>query len=379
MYEWTKVTLKNYWVTLKTKDKLKKILLYIALFCSSWMVAQTSPVEAIVDTTNIRIGEQFEYKISVEGTENVIIPKLELKGLEVVDSLRLDTLKNKLIQKYILTGFDSGAFYIPKQQIFIRNQAHFTDSLLINVATVKVDTTQIKMFEIKGIKGEPYQFDDYKNTLYWILGILFVVTTVLYFALKRSDNEEIKTREQLLNPYQEAVRNLKLLEEKLLWQNNKVKQYYSELTDIVRNFIERELNVPALETTTRGLIETLSDFTETKSILTDKETITSLNKLLQQADLVKFAKSKPLAHEIEADRNIAKHIVDNIKPNIEIEESSEVDLVIIVEKPIIKNPSALVKIIALLLAIGISISIAYSISKVTPKLNSLKTPITNVE
>ncbi|WP_198517087.1 hypothetical protein [Tenacibaculum sp. SZ-18] len=358
---------------------MKKILLYIALFCSSWMVAQTSPVEAIVDTTNIRIGEQFEYKISVEGTENVIIPKLELKGLEVVDSLRLDTLKNKLIQKYILTGFDSGAFYIPKQQIFIRNQAHFTDSLLINVATVKVDTTQIKMFEIKGIKGEPYQFDDYKNTLYWILGILFVVTTVLYFALKRSDNEEIKTREQLLNPYQEAVRNLKLLEEKLLWQNNKVKQYYSELTDIVRNFIERELNVPALETTTRGLIETLSDFTETKSILTDKETITSLNKLLQQADLVKFAKSKPLAHEIEADRNIAKHIVDNIKPNIEIEESSEVDLVIIVEKPIIKNPSALVKIIALLLAIGISISIAYSISKVTPKLNSLKTPITNVE
>lgn len=343
------------------------------------MVAQTSPVEAKVDTTSIRIGEQFEYKISVDGTENVIMPKLELNGLEVVDSLRLDTLKNKLIQKYILTGFDSGAFYIPQQQVFIRNQAHFTDSLLINVATVKVDTTQIKMFEIKGIKGEPYQFDDYKNTLYWILGILLVVTTVLYFALKRSDTDEIKTREQLLNPYQEAVRNLKILDEKLLWQNNKVKQYYSELTDIVRNFIERELNVPALETTTSGLIETLSDFTETKSILTDKETITSLNKLLQQADLVKFAKSKPLAHEIEADRNIAKHIVDNIKPNIEIEESSEVDPVIIVEKPIIKKPSALIKIIAIIIAIGVSISIAYSISKGIPKLNSLKTPISNVE
>ncbi len=343
------------------------------------MVAQTSPIEAKVDTTSIRIGEQFEYKISVDGTENVIMPKLELNGLEVVDSLRLDTLKNKLIQKYILTGFDSGAFYIPQQQVFIRNQAHFTDSLLINVATVKVDTTQIKMFEIKGIKGEPYQFDDYKNTLYWILGILLVVTTVLYFALKRSDTDEIKTREQLLNPYQEAVRNLKILDEKLLWQNNKVKQYYSELTDIVRNFIERELNVPALETTTSGLIETLSDFTETKSILTDKETITSLNKLLQQADLVKFAKSKPLAHEIEADRNIAKHIVDNIKPNIEIEESSEVDPVIIVEKPIIKKPSALVKIITIILAIGVSISIAYSISKGIPKLNSLKTPISNVE
>ncbi|MFY7671225.1 hypothetical protein ACOSP6_09105 [Tenacibaculum sp. MEBiC06402] len=358
---------------------MKKILLYIALFCSGLMSAQTSPVEAELDTTNIRIGEQFEYKISVDGTENVIMPKLELNGIEVVDSLRLDTVKNKLIQRYILTGFDSGAFYIPQQQVFIRNQAHLTDSLLINIATVKIDTTKVKMFEIKGIKGEPYQFDDYKNTLFWILGIILIVTTVLYFALKRSDSDEIKTREQLLNPYQEAVRSLKLLDEKLLWQNNKVKQYYSELTDIVRNFIERELNVPALETTTSGLIETLSDFNETKSILTDKDTIQSLNKLLQQADLVKFAKSKPLAHEIEADRNIAKHIVDNIKPNIEVEEIAEVDPVIIVEKPIVKKPSVLLKITAIILALTLSVAIAYAITKSIPKSNSLKNPVTNVE
>lgn len=358
---------------------MKKILLYIALFYSTWSIAQTSAVKAEVDTTNIRIGEQFEYKISVDATDNVILPKLELKGIEVVDSLGLDTLKSKLIQRYILTGFDSGAYYIPQQQVFIRNQAHLTDSLLINIATVKIDTTQIKKFPIKGIKGEPYQFDDYKNTLFWILAIILIVTTVLYFALKRSDTDEIKTREQLLNPYQEAVRNLKLLDEKLLWQNNKVKQYYSELTDIVRNFIERELNVPALETTTSGLIETLSDFSETNSILTDKDTIQSLHKLLQQADLVKFAKSKPLAHEIETDRNIAKHIVDNIKPNIEVEESAEIHPVVIVEKPDVKKPSILIRIISIVLILVITALIAFSLSKVIPKSNSLKTPVTNVQ
>ncbi|CAL2057740.1 hypothetical protein [Tenacibaculum sp. 190524A05c] len=358
---------------------MKKYLLYIALFYSAFLSAQTSPVKAEIDTTNIRIGEQFEYKISVDGTDNIIMPKLELKGIEVIDSLRLDTLKNKLVQKYILTGFDSGAFYIPQQQVFIRNQAHLTDSLLINVATVAIDTTKIQKFPIKGIKGEPYQFDDYKNILFWALAIILIVTSVLYFALKRSDNDEVKTREQLLNPYQEAVRNLKLLDEKLLWQNNKIKQYYSELTDILRNFIERELNVPALETTTSGLIETLSDFNETKSILTDKDTIQSLDKLLQQADLVKFAKSKPLAHEIEADRNVAKHILDNIKPNIEIEESAEIDPVIIVEKPIVKKPSILVRIVAIALILLLAISIGYSLAKVIPMSNSLKTPVTNVE
>ncbi|CAM1340108.1 conserved membrane hypothetical protein [Tenacibaculum amylolyticum] len=359
---------------------MKKLVLYILLLFAGVGIAQTSPVQVATDTTNIRIGEQFEYKISVDGVENVRLPKLQLKGIEVIDSLKVDTLKNRLIQKYILTGFDSGAFYIPQQQIFIKNQAYLTDSLLINVATVPIDTTKVKKFPIKGIKGEPYQFDDYKNILFWILGIIILVSGVLYFALKRTEDDEVKTSEQLLNPYQEAVRNLKLLDGKLLWQNNKIKQYYSELTDIVRNYIERELHVPALETTTNGLIETLSDFKDSDSILTDKETIERLDKLLQQADLVKFAKSKPLAHEIEADRNIAKHIVDNLKQNIiEVETDADVDPVIIVEKPVVKKPSILIKIISILLIIAIIGLISYSLTKVAPTLNSLKTPVTNVK
>jgi hypothetical protein len=358
---------------------LKKLITYITIFCSGLMYAQSSSVKAEVDQNNIRIGEQIEYKISVDGTENVIIPKLELKGLEVIDSLGIDTLKSKLIQRYILTGFDSGAYYIPQQQIFIRNQAHLTDSLLINIATVKVDTTQVKMFEIKGIKGEPIRFDDYKNTLFWILGIIITVLGALYFALKRSDQQELKTREQLLNPYQEALRNLQLLDKKLLWQNNKIKEYYSELTDILRNFIERELNIPALETTTSGLIETLSDFNDTKSILTDKDTIQSLHKLLQQADLVKFAKSKPLAHEIEADRNIAKHILDHIKPNIETEEIEEIVPVVIVEKPKLKQPSIAVKLITIILIIATLGLISFGLTTYATKSNLFKTPISNVE
>jgi len=158
------------------------------------------------------------------------------------------TINKKLIRKYILTGFDSGAFYIPRQQVFIKNQAFLTDSLLINVATIPVDTTKIKQFPIKGIKGEPYQFRDYKHVIYWILGILLLAGIVLFFALKRTQNTETNTKETLLAPYQEALRNLNLLDKKLLWQNNKIKEYYSELTNVVRNYIERELNVPAMET-----------------------------------------------------------------------------------------------------------------------------------
>ncbi|WP_394420335.1 hypothetical protein [Tenacibaculum mesophilum] len=305
---------------------MKYTLLYICLFLTSFTFAQQPQVKAEIDTTNIRIGEQFQYKISVDITENVIIPKLEnLKGLEVIDTLKIDTIENKLIRKYILTGFDSGAFYIPQQQIFIRNQAYLTDSLLVNVATVPIDTTEVKKFPIKGIKGEPYQLDDFKQYIWWIIIAILVIVLLLYFfVFKKKKEQEEKVIIPLLPPYEEAMQKLEELDKKLLWQNNQVKKYYSELTDIVRGYIERELHVPALESTTDELIDVLKDFNDTKSIETSREIIDKLKGLLQESDLVKFAKSKPLSHEIEEDRKDAKLIIDNLKPKKQ-EEDDEVE------------------------------------------------------
>ncbi|CAM1358899.1 conserved exported hypothetical protein [Tenacibaculum sediminilitoris] len=301
---------------------MKHKLLYICLFLTSFTFAQQPQVKAEIDTTNIRIGEQFQYKISIDETENVIIPKLEnLKGLEVVDTLKIDTIENKLIRKYILTGFDSGAFYIPQQQIFIRNQAYLTDSLLVNVATVPIDTTKVKKFPIKGIKGEPYQFDDFKQYVWWVIIAFVAIVLLLYFfVFKKKKEQEEAVVIPLLAPYEEAMLKLEELDKKLLWQNNQVKKYYSELTDIVRGYIERELSVPALESTTDELIDVLKDFNDIKSIETSKEIIDKLKGLLQESDLVKFAKSKPLSHEIEEDRKDAKLIIDNLKPKKQVEE-----------------------------------------------------------
>ncbi|WGH74923.1 hypothetical protein P8625_12675 [Tenacibaculum tangerinum] len=301
---------------------MKHKLLYICLFLTSFTFAQQPQVKAAIDTTNIRIGEQFQYKISVNETENVIIPALEnLKGLEVVDSLKIDTIENKLVKKYILTGFDSGAFYIPRQQIFIRNQAYLTDSLLVNVATVPIDTTKVKKFPIKGIKGEPYQFDDFKQYLWWIVVGVVIIALLLYFFVFKKKKEAIEeVFVPALAPYEEAMLKLDELDKKLLWQNNQVKKYYSELTDIIRSYIERELHIPALESTTDELINVLKDFNDIDSIDTSKEIIDKLKGLLQESDLVKFAKSKPLAHEIEEDRKDAKLIIDNLKPKKQVEE-----------------------------------------------------------
>ncbi|MFD2529659.1 MULTISPECIES: BatD family protein [Polaribacter] len=294
---------------------MKKQIFYILFLISTISFAQNPMVKAEIDTTNIRIGEQFQLKISVDETKNVIIPKIKLKGLEIVDSTKVDTLKNSLIRKYILTGFDSGAFYIPQQQIFVKNQAYLTDSLLVNVATIAVDTTKVKKFPIKAIKAEPYTFDDFKIYIYIALAILAIIGFWIYWFVirKRKEEEEVPTY-RTLPPYEEAIFKLNELDEKLLWQNNKVKEYYSELTEIVRGYIERELNVPALENTTDEVLEMINDFKKSDTIETSKETIAKLKDLLREADLVKFAKSKPLAIEIEDDRKDAEFIIGNLKP-----------------------------------------------------------------
>ena len=283
-------------------------------------------VKAEIDTTNIRIGEQFQLKISVDETQNVIIPKIQLKGLEIIDSTRIDTIKNSLIRRYILTGFDSGAFYIPQQQIFVKNQAFLTDSLLINIATIAIDTLKVKKFPIKSIKKEPYTFDDFRIYIYLILAILAIIGFWIYWFVirKRKETEDSPTY-RTLPPFEEAILRLNELDEKLLWQNNKIKEYYSELTEIVRGYIERELKVPALENTTDEVLAMIKDFKNADSIETSKETIKKLKDLLQEADLVKFAKSKPLAIEIEDDRRDAEFIIGNLKPKQIIEKEDELE------------------------------------------------------
>ena len=303
-----------------------KILFFLFLISTATF---SQKVSVASDTTNIRIGEQFLFQILVKDTANVIFPeKLEnLTSLEIVENIKIDTFKNSLIKKYLMTGFDSGAFYIPSQQIFIKNRAFITDSILINVATIAIDTTKQKMFPIKAIQNEPLVYDDFKPYIIWLLLALLLMGAVIYYlvALKKptiTEDESITA----LAPFEEAIEKLQELDTKLLWQNNEIKKYYSELTEIVRAYIEKELKIPALEITTHELVDILSAFNKAKTIDASKETIKKLNALLQEADLVKFAKSTPLSHEIEEDRRDAEEVLYTLKPTPTIEETKDDEL-----------------------------------------------------
>lgn len=296
---------------------MKKLIFSIIFLIGLVGFAQTNPVNTSIDTTNIRIGEQLLYKITVDGINEIVFPKLQNIGkVEVVEEFKTDTIKNKLIHRYHLTSFDTGQFIIPKQQVLINNKIFYTDSLLINVATVAVDTTKQKMFTIKPIVEEPYIFDDFKPYLWWLLLLLAVIAAGVFYYLRKK-NIVIFERKPAVPPFEEALQKLKLLDKKQLWQHQKTKEYYIELTEIVRAYIEKEWHIPALESTTDELHEFMLDFIEIKKLPTNKQTAIRLHKLLQEADLVKFAKYTPVSSEIEMHRNEAEQLITALKPKTE--------------------------------------------------------------
>ena len=284
---------------------MKKLLLYFLL--TTTVFAQQKQVTTSIDTTKNKIGAEFKLtlKTNVDTLSKVVFPNAKSFGaLEVIQSYPIDTIRKndryELIKKYGLTQFDSGKYTIPSIKILINNKAFLSDSLKVEVANVQVDTLKQKMFDIKDIAPSNNGIGNWWKYLLVLLLIAGFVALVYWHIKKRQKN---KIEEEIYKtPIEKATSLLNNLEKKELWQHGEVKAYYSELTDIVRNYIEEAIDIPAMESTTSELIEGLKTASQKKKMKLSKDTIDSLFVVLKQADLVKFAKSKPLDFEITEDR-----------------------------------------------------------------------------
>ena len=307
----------------------KKLLIYL-LFSTSLFAQQK--VETSIDTTKNKIGAEFKLtlKTSVDTLSKVVFPKLKNIGaLEVIQSYPIDTIKKddryELIKKYGLTQFDSGRYTIPSIKILINNKAFMSDSIKVEVANVQVDTLRQKMYDIKEIVKVQDSSDWWK----YLLGIVLIlgIGAFVYWWLKIRQKKKIE-EEIYKTPIEKATSLLNILEKKELWQHGEVKEYYSELTDIARNYIEEAIEIPAMESTTSELIEGLKTASLKKKMKLSQETIENLFAVLKQADLVKFAKSKPLEFEITEDRNRIQKAILTLDEAIPVEVPIEEDTIL---------------------------------------------------
>ena len=308
---------------------MKRLLYYTFLLAFPILYAQEVKVET--NTKNIKIGEQIQYKVSVETTADtpVYFPEGQtFAPLEMVKTRAADTLRDggkyRLVKEYYLTQFDEGKYTIPSQKIRINNKDYFTDSLLVEVHTVAIDTLKQPLYDIKPIQEVKKPFTSYG----WILTIiaavlLLLIVAFVYFVFIRKKKFPFLQIQKKLPPFDRAIQDLKELQNSKYLIQSQHKEYYTRLTDIVKAYLEEEVHILAKESTTDELLTKINLLQEKGKLNLNQETITNLKRVLQTADLVKFAKNKPSDDNAEYDRETIENVVIKTQEAIPLEPTDE--------------------------------------------------------
>ena len=308
---------------------MKRLLYYTFLLAFPMLYAQEVKVET--NTKNIKIGEQIQYKVSVETPADTPVSFPEgqtFSPLEMVKTRAADTLRDggkyRLVKEYYLTQFDEGKYTIPSQKIRINNKDYFTDSLLVEVHTVAIDTLKQPLYDIKPIQEVKKPFTSYG----WILTIiaavlLLLIVAFVYFVFIRKKKFPFLQTQKKLPPFDRAIQDLKELQNSKYLIQSQHKEYYTRLTDIVKAYLEEEVHILAKESTTDELLTKINLLQEKGKLNLNQETITNLKRVLQTADLVKFAKNKPSDDNAEYDRETIENVVIKTKEAIPLEPTDE--------------------------------------------------------
>ena len=260
-------------------------------------VAQIS-IKASVDSTGMLIGDQQQLHISIQHPKSAKVHSYyasaldTIENLEIINETQWDTTGTDplTIKKDItISIFDSGYYFIPRiPHAMILNgdtTLHYSNNIPITVSTVTTsDTTALA--PIREIKEEPIAFEDFLPFIYGLAGLLAIVG-LIYWLMKRpkAEKETIEAPIEIIPADIIASEKLQALREKELWQNGQQKEYHSELTYIVREYLENRYNISALESSTHEIL------TDLRNVDFDDRFKDNLTEMLSIADLVKFAKA----------------------------------------------------------------------------------------
>lgn len=316
---------------------MKNVLVIVFfVFASLQSIAQSGAVvEARFDTSAIQIGDQTTFSVLVEfkSGDSIVAPILAdtlTKSIEIVEQLKTDTTysddltRTLLTFNYLTTSFDSGYHVVPPINYQINGQTVSSNPTLLEVQNtpVQVDAPLAPIYDPLEVH---LTFWDYL-VLYWpylVGSLVFLIAAFVaykYFKNKPKQQEIIRVDPiPVSRPAHEiALEQLRALEEEKLWQNSRTKQYYSELSIILREYLQNRYQINALELTTHEIE------TQFQTIELEHDVQLKLFPLLRLADLVKFAKATPLHSENTDSIQTAYFVVEATKIIVEPQTNKHV-------------------------------------------------------
>ena len=318
------------------------ILIILSIFIAKQANAQQFKAVAQLDTFQIEIGDQVYLKfIAIQQADKFVeFPKFKkqiIDGIDIISISQIDTVQSAskeftLSQSILITSFDDSLFNIPAFPFISDSDTIYSNSISFDVHMVKIDSATIskidtnqvlRIFDVKKPIDTPWTFTEFlKNYYLYIIGIILIaiLSFLTYYFIKRyKENKPIFKISKPKEPaHVTALRELNKLKERKLWQTGKEKAYYSELTHILRKYIENRFHVSALDRTSHEVLELLKH-----ANIIEKEQLNELSQIFKMADLAKFAKFRPLAHENDLNLKNAFSIIENTIPVVETSETEK--------------------------------------------------------
>ncbi|MDR2556510.1 MAG: BatD family protein [Bacteroidales bacterium] len=306
--------------------------LLIAIIFSAGTVGAQAQVSVFVPDTVRQIGDELSLIFSYTSSSPtpVRFPQInpdDFPGLEFFPVMpKSDTIsKNGSVSQQITYKFavyEDGEYTVPPQPFYINpsspdGQILYSDTFRFTVTLPVVDTT-IDIRDIAPVEKVSIieRFNEWvKANWTWLIAVIVLLALIalgIVYYLKRKKDEPLflRPRKPALSPRETALRALKELHEKKLWQQNAVKEYYTFLTDILRQYLVARYDISALEMTSNELLDAFaSRFPENKS------TVNDFRFVLTNSDLAKFAKSAPMPADNEM---CYAHVLRYIEGEIEI-------------------------------------------------------------
>lgn len=299
-----------------------------------------------LDTNSIMLGDQINLNLKLSVPEESVVfwpfvlsdtlyGPIEIVKNNEPDTLSIENQVKTIQQKLLITCFDSGFYMIPAFPFEYKlpgdTTTYAVETLPVALEVVSPETDPEA--DIKPIKPPIHAPVTFKEIAPWLLGGLLLIALIIlgiYIYRKRKKAEpifRIRTK-PALPPHVVALDEFERLRMKKLWQSGKVKSYYSELTDIIRIYIEGRYNILAPEMVTDEIIESL------EKMKIDHEAVKKLQETLSLADLVKFAKAQPLPLENDTSLNRCVDFVKETRLLIqpETEKKDGVESSTIIEK-----------------------------------------------
>ena len=263
-------------------------------------------VSASIDSTTLMIGDQTDLHLSVtheagEQVEWPVFGEQLQEGIEIVDKTIVDTLQlsDGRVQEHqylTLTSFKDSLFSIEPIAVVSGSDTFFTEPMALNIVQPFEVDSSLAITDIKDIEKAPIYW---WGIIRWVLLALALVGLAIggYYGWqwyrKHRKTEEEPVDPELLRPADEvALEKLDAIKEAKIWKDGKVKEYQTELTDVVREYISRRFDVQSTEKTSDETLKEVKPLLVNGDLALEdgKELYERLSKMLRTADLVKFAK-----------------------------------------------------------------------------------------